>query len=50
MNDGVTNTGSLRTCPSAPQPGSVLLGVVVGNGQVAYLNPSPPVTRDFCSN
>jgi hypothetical protein len=33
------------TCPSAPpEPGSSLLGVVVGRGQIAYLNPGVPVT------
>ncbi|MDR3506389.1 MAG: hypothetical protein P4L64_00670 [Caulobacteraceae bacterium] len=34
-----------KTCPSAPpEVGSVLLGVVTAPGQVAYLNPHPPVT------
>ena len=34
------------TCPSGPaEPGSVILGVVSGNGQVAYLSPNIPVTR-----
>lgn len=36
------------TCPSAPaEPGSNLLGVVVAPGQVAYVNPSVPVTREL---
>ena len=34
------------TCPSGPaEPGSVLLGVVAGRGQVAYLSPNIPVTK-----
>jgi hypothetical protein len=33
------------TCPSAPpEPGSVILGVVVGPSQLAYLSPHVPVT------
>ena len=48
MSCGVTNTEYAKTCPSAPpEPGSVLLGVVAGRGQVAYLNPSPPVTPEL---
>ncbi len=36
------------TCPSAPpEPGSVLLGVVTGPGQVAYLNPGVPATQEM---
>lgn len=39
---------SLKTCPSAPpEPGSVLLGVVAGRGQLAYLNPHLPVTKEL---
>jgi hypothetical protein len=34
------------TCPSAPaEPGSTLLGVVTGKGQVAYISPNIPVSR-----
>jgi hypothetical protein len=37
-----------KTCPSAPaEPGSVLLGMVVAPGQVAYLSPSIPVTPEL---
>jgi hypothetical protein len=37
-----------KTCPSAPaELGSVVLGVVVGPGQVAYLAPSVPVTPEL---
>jgi hypothetical protein len=36
------------TCPSAPpETGSTLLGVVVGPGQVAYLNPGVPATQQM---
>jgi hypothetical protein len=36
------------TCPSAPpEPGSALLGVVMGKGQVAYVNPPVPATQDM---
>ena len=36
------------TCPSAPpEPGSTLLGVVIGPGQVAYLNPGIPATQEM---
>lgn len=46
--NGATNRERPKTCPSAPpEPGSVLLGVVAGKGQVAYLNPSPPVTPEL---
>ena len=39
---------SVKTCPSGPaEPGSVLLGMVVGPGQVAYLSPSIPVTSEL---
>jgi hypothetical protein len=35
-----------KTCPSAPaEPGSVLFGVVVAPGDVAYLSPNVPVTQ-----
>ena len=35
-------------CPSAPpEPGSVLLGIVVEEGHVAYLHPNLPVTDDM---
>ena len=34
------------TCPSAPpEPGSALLGVVIGPGHIAYLNPGVPATQ-----
>jgi hypothetical protein len=37
-----------KTCPSAPaESGSVVLGVVVAPGQVAYLAPSVPVTEEL---
>jgi len=37
-----------KTCPSAPpEPGSIFLGVVTRKGQVAYLNPGPPVTSEL---
>jgi hypothetical protein len=37
-----------KTCPSAPaELGSVVLGVVVAPGQVAYLAPSIPVTPEL---
>jgi hypothetical protein len=37
-----------KTCPSAPaELGSVVLGVVVAPGQVAYLAPSVPVTPEL---
>jgi hypothetical protein len=37
-----------KTCPSAPaEPGSVLLGIVAGKGQVAYVNPNIPVTSEL---
>lgn len=40
--------GFTKTCPSAPaEPGSVLLGMVVAPGQVAYLSPSIPVTTEL---
>ena len=36
------------TCPSAPpEPGSALLGVVMGPRQVAYLNPGIPATQEM---
>lgn len=36
------------TCPSAPaEPGSVVLGIVVASGKVAYLSPSMPVTESL---
>jgi len=36
------------SCPSAPpEPGSALLGVVMGPGQVAYLNPGIPATQEM---
>ena len=39
---------AVKTCPSAPpEPGSFLLGVVTGPGQVAYLNPHVPVTLEL---
>ncbi len=48
MSGGTDNAEFVKTCPSAaPEEGSVLLGVVVGRGQVAFLNPSPPVTPEL---
>ena len=36
------------TCPSAPpEPGSALLGVVLAQGQVAYVNPPTPATQEM---
>jgi hypothetical protein len=38
----------VRTCPSGPpEPGSALLGIVVSPGQVAYVSPGIPVTREW---
>src|SRR5215469_14861461 len=38
----------IKTCPSGPaEPGSVLLGMVVEPGQVAYLSPNIPVTAEW---
>jgi hypothetical protein len=40
------NENGESTCPSAPpEPGSVLLGVVVAPGQIVYITPNPPVTQ-----
>jgi hypothetical protein len=40
--------GHTATCPSAPpEPGSALLGVVTGKGQVAYINPPVPATEEM---
>jgi hypothetical protein len=40
--------GYAATCPSAPpELGSALLGVVMGKGQVAYVNPPVPATREM---
>ena len=40
--------GRSATCPSAPpEPGSALLGVVTGPGQVAYINPPIPATEEM---
>jgi hypothetical protein len=37
-----------RTCPSAPGvPGSTVLGVVTGNGRIAYVSPPVPVDDVF---
>jgi hypothetical protein len=36
------------TCPSAPpEPGSALLGIVLAQGQVAYVNPPTPATQEM---
>jgi hypothetical protein len=38
----------VTTCPSAPpEPGSALLGVVMGPGQIAFLNPGIPATQEM---
>jgi hypothetical protein len=43
-----TRTSATKTCPSAPaEPGSVLLGIVVRPGEVAYLSPAIPATAEF---
>jgi len=40
-------TGS-TTCPSAAaEPGSALFGVVAAKGQVAYITPNVPVTKEL---
>jgi hypothetical protein len=45
---GFDMSGFTKTCPSAPaEPGSVLLGMVVAPGQVAYLSPNIPVTAEL---
>jgi hypothetical protein len=37
-----------KTCPSAPvEPGSVLFGMVLEPGRVAYLSPSVPATTEL---
>ena len=47
--DGESLDTFTKTCPSGPaEPGSVLLGMVVAPGQVAYLSPGIPVTSE-CS-
>lgn len=39
---------SQKTCPSAPpEVGSMLMGVVVGPGEVAYLSPGIPATTNL---
>ena len=41
-------SGLTKTCPSAPaEVGSVVLGVVIAQGQVAYLTPNVPVTTEL---
>jgi len=49
MSDRVRTAGERpATCPSAPpEPGSALLGVVTGKGQVAYVNPPVAVTPEL---
>jgi len=48
MNGGTTEKAPVKTCPSAPpEPGSALLGLVVGKGQVAYVSPGLPVTSEL---
>jgi hypothetical protein len=43
-----TDASPTKTCPSAPaEPGSVLLGIVVRPGEVAYLSPTIPATAEF---
>jgi hypothetical protein len=40
-----------KTCPSAaPEPGSVLFGMVVAPGEVAYLSPNIPVTPQLLAD
>ena len=44
----LTQSKLSKTCPSAPaEPGSTLLGIVTGSGQVAYLTPNIPVTSEL---
>lgn len=39
---------AMKTCPSAPvEPGSVLFGMVLEPGRVAYLSPSVPATTEL---
>jgi hypothetical protein len=46
--DGQSLDTFTKTCPSGPaEPGSVLLGMVVAPGQVAYLSPGIPVTTEL---
>ncbi|MDO9005801.1 MAG: hypothetical protein Q7V20_20350 [Aquabacterium sp.] len=36
------------TCPNAPpEPGAAIIGVVQASGQIAYVSPSIPLTRDL---
>jgi hypothetical protein len=45
---GVSLDTLTKTCPSGPpESGSVLLGMVVAPGQVAYLSPGIPVTTEL---
>ena len=47
-NPNARADGRSATCPSAPpKPGSALLGVVTGKGQVAYVNPPVPVSQEM---
>jgi hypothetical protein len=48
MERGHSEGHATKTCPSGPpEPGSVLLGIVAGPGEVAYLNPHVPVTLEL---
>ena len=48
---GRVGASRTKTCPSAPpELGSVVLGVVIAPGQVAYLAPSVPVTEELLAS
>lgn len=48
IDSSLAPADSSKTCPSAPpEPGSALLGVVAAKGQVAYITPSVPVTKEL---
>jgi hypothetical protein len=42
---------SRQTCPNAPpEPGATVFGVVREAGQIAYISPSIPLTRDLLAS
>jgi len=48
IDSSLVEARSTKTCPSAPpEPGSALFGVVAGKGQVAYITPNVPVTKEL---
>jgi hypothetical protein len=51
IDPGLAQATSAKTCPSAPpEPGSALLGVVAEKGQVAYITPNVPVTKELLAS